>query len=711
MPALPQFVRRHALVVLAIMAVSLAIVTYIVIAWSSDPFGPDPNTVLPLLLLDLTLLLVLLSTVMYRGFRLWNSWRQGTGGARLQTRLIATFGIITIVPTVLVSIFAAVFLNYGIQAWFNQRMDTVLNESVAVAEAYLAEHSSLIRADVLAMAHDLNRNLTLAFQHSSRFHTVVSGQAALRSLSEAVVWHKGRIVGHTRFSFSVLFERIPPEWIERADRGEVVIITDDPDKVRAFVKLAAEDTYLLIGRLIDGRVRAHMENTQGAVQEYTRLKSSISRLQLQFFTVFGLVSCILLFAAIGYGLYFAGRMAMPIGALAQAADRVRAGDFSTRVAVPHKPQDELGSLGQAFNRMTRQLQQQHHDLITVNRELSERRHFIEAVLAGVSSSVLVLDAEYRVTLYNRAAASLLHASELAALEGVYQKHIQPHLHAMLEQITAEPSKAVQGEIAATLGGAPRTLHVRIAAEQFDARIKAYIVTLEDITDLIIAQRHAAWADVARRVAHEIKNPLTPIQLSAERLKRKFLPEDSGSAQQFARYVDTITKHVADIGLMVEEFVSFARMPQPHFAKEEVHAFIHKAVFSQKVAHPEITYTLELSASSPVIYADGGQLERVLMNVLKNAAEAIKEHTGSGSIVLKTLQHDGHVDIVIEDDGPGFPAEVLHRVLEPYVTTRSKGTGLGLAIVKKTLEEHKAKLELSNRPQGGARVVLTFECVG
>lgn len=705
---------RNTVPLLAAAAFMSALVTYTTITGSDTPLGIKPRRVWTLVALNLGLLALLLGVVAARIYRLWAALQAGSIGSRLQKRVLILFSVVAIVPTITVSVFSAMFFNIGIQTWFNDRVQTAVNESLAVAEVYLSEHKDNLRADALAMAKDLSRDASLALANPRDFNRLVATQSAMRSITEAIVIQRNRIIAQGPFSFALAFERVPQDALERAARGEVVIMTSEDDKVRALVKLdTLDDGYLLVGRLVDSKVLNHMQSAQGAVYEYSALKTQLDRLQLVFSIIFVILAMLLLIASVGYGMVFAARLTNPISSLVMAAERVRGGDFSARVK-EEASKDEIGTLARSFNRMTEQLQAQRGELIEANRRLDERRRFSEAVLSGVSAGVMVLNLGKKVTLFNRSSVAILNAIDQPIEEQTTIADILPGIEPLLLQAEQLPNDITQGTLTLNKNGKNITLHVRITVEKLGEEIEGFIVTFDDVTQLVSAQRTAAWADVARRIAHEIKNPLTPIQLSAERLKRKYLKFITEDQDSFIKYTDTIGKHVSDIGKMVEEFVSFARMPTPIFADEDFVAIIKKALFSAQVANPEIEYVVEMPAAPVLFHCDERQISQVVANVLKNAAEAIEsrlvqqpERQEKGRIQLQLTQEGSAITVAIQDNGSGFPTGDINQVLEPYVTTRTKGTGLGLAIVKKIVEDHKGRINLENISSGGARVTLSF----
>ena len=708
-----RLLQRNIALLLVLAAVISVIATYIVITGGSNsPLGIKPKRVVNYLIIDITLLTLLVSVLAVRVYNLWKSLRIGSIGSQLQKRILILFSIVTITPTLIISIFAAVFFNLGIQTWFNDRVQTAVNESLAVAEAYLTEHKENIRGDAIAMAADLNQMAELASTNPVEFNRIVEEQSTLRLLTESAVLRGNRIIAQGQLSFALAFEHIPQEVFVRAAKGEVVIMTTEDDKVRAVIRLDnLSGAYLLVGRLIDNQVLSHMQHTQGAVNEYNNLRDHLEKLQLSFSLVFVTLTLLLLVSSIWYGMVFAARLTIPIASLVQAAERVRGGDFSARVVTADQ-KDEVATLSRAFNRMTEQLDAQRGELIDANRRLDERRRFSEAVLAGVSAGVIALDRDKNITLFSRSASSIMGNVDQQISPGTSIGEILPGIHELLLQAEHMPGEVAHNTLTINKNGKTISLHLRVTVEQFDSEIEGFIVTFDDITPLVAAQRNAAWADVARRVAHEIKNPLTPIQLAAERLKRKYLKFITEDQDTFVRYTDTISKHVGDIGKMVEEFVSFARMPTPKFSNEDLTGIIKKAVFSAQVGNPAIEYQLNVPDHEIVSYCDEGQMTQVFTNLLKNAAESIEARMTTnvdekGRIGIDVSCNNGAVDIVIEDNGTGFPPGQIPQMMEPYVTTRSKGTGLGLSIVKKIVEDHKGRINLENTDSGGARVLLSF----
>jgi two-component system nitrogen regulation sensor histidine kinase NtrY len=706
---------RHKLVrklTLALAAAALlsGIATYASMT-GAPPFGPNPGTTLLLLNVNLVLLLVLGAVVARRIVQVWVERRRGLAGSRLHVRLVFLFSAVAVAPTIIVAVFSYLFFSFGVQGWFSDRVRTAIEESLAVAESYLREHQSVIRADVAAMAADLNRDAAYLSFNQPRLQQVVNAQAQLRSLSEAMVVDRvGRPVARAGFTFSLEFERIPEWALQRAREGGVALLTGDTDdRVRALIRLDQfADMYLYVGRFVDPRVLAHMERTQRAVTQYQKLEGERSGFQITFALIFLVVAMLFLVAAVWVGITFATQMAQPITELVVAAERVRGGDLAARV--PEGETDgELETLSRAFNRMTRRIEAQQGELVDANRLSDDRRRFTEAVLAGVSAGVVGLDSERRIHLPNRSASELL-GIELAEAIGRDFAEVVPEMKELLEEAVRRPDRVREAQVRIERGGKALTLLARVAAEREAGATTGYVLTFDDVTELISAQRKAAWADVARRIAHEIKNPLTPIQLSAERLKRRYLKEIRNDPETFVTCTDTIVRHVGDIGRMVDEFSSFARMPAPVMKVEDVKNIARQAVFLQKTAHSAISFDVSLPEGPLLLVCDGRQVSQALTNLLKNAVESIEGRDSdklAGEIRLAVEDRAGALVVAVEDNGKGFPRELRDRLTEPYVTTRAKGTGLGLAIVKKIMEDHGGGLALVDRAEGGARAELVF----
>lgn len=706
--------RDKMIIALVIASVASGLATYG--AMTQSPFfGDDPTTVMILSLLDLGFLVLLGTVVSHRLYTIWKRRHRNIAGSKLQVRMISVFTLLAVAPAMLVAMFAAAFFYFGVETWFSNHVRTSLNESLEVAQAYLEEHKQVLRADALAMANDLNHQAPLLTRDPVRFNELVSTQAYLRNLTEVIIFDgSGKILARSGLTFALTFEPITDEMRARARQGDVVLlVSDNDDRVRALLRLDSfVDTYLFVGRPVEAKVLAHMATTQKAVSEYNQLEIKRSGLQITIGLIFVVVALLLLLAAVWFGVNFAMRLTRPIGDLISAADRVRGGDLSARVnETSSGSDDELELLARAFNRMTSQLEAQRTDLIDANRQLDFRRRFSEAVLSGVSAGVIGLDQRGNINLMNASAADFFGIDDTSLFTGQPLAALSPEIHELIEQ----GAQSKMGQVEIRRPNQPtRTILVRVSSELAEAETKGYVVTFDDVSDLLSAQRKAAWADVARRIAHEIKNPLTPIQLSAERLRRKYSKEITTDPEVFLTCTDTIVRHVDDIGRMVDEFSAFARMPSPVMKEHELKDVCRQTLFLQSSSRGDITYTQAVPPDACIAECDARQIAQALTNLLKNAAEAIDARhpplegfLPKGKIHMRLEADENAVTLAVEDNGKGLPVEERNNLTEPYVTTRKKGTGLGLAIVKKIMEDHHGRLVLEDRPGCGAIVSLVW----
>jgi two-component system nitrogen regulation sensor histidine kinase NtrY len=688
---------KVATLVLTAVALAIGIATFVVLARGS-PLGVQQNTSVGLVLANLSVLLLLGAVLAGRLTRVLVERRRGSAGSRLHVRLVLLFSGVAVAPTILVACFAVAFFHYGIQAWFNDPVRQALNESLQVSRGYLEEHRNNIRAVALEMANDLSRAGQFLSADPSVFADVLATQTTLRGLTEAIIYEPttNQVLAASGLFVGMGVQPPPQSVTEQALKGDVAVLDGgDGTRVRAVVRLDSRPPLMLmIGRPVDPQILGYMHQTEHAVNEYHRLDQNRSWLQIAFAWIFAIVALLVLSAAVAIGLVLANQIARPIGRLINAAERVRSGDLGVRVAeVP--TEDEVAGLMRAFNRMTGQLAAQRRELMDAYRQIDERRRFTETVLSGVSAGVIGLDAQKRIELPNRVASELLGTDLLAAI-GHPLAEIVPEFAPLIEAAAAAPERARTAEVQIGPPTKSRTLLARIGADLSGGRTDGFVVTFDDITELQSAQRKAAWADVARRIAHEIKNPLTPIQLAAERLKRRFAREIQSDPDTFAQCAETIVRHVGDIGRMVDEFSAFARMPQPVIKPEDVGRIARETLILQKHAHPQIQWTTEIPERGPEVPCDRRLIRQALTNLLQNAADAVAMREGAGRIDLTVSTIGQEVKLVVTDDGVGLPQEDRGKLTEPYVTHKPKGTGLGLAIVKKIMEDHGGRLILDDR---------------
>jgi len=693
----------------ALLAIALGIGGYAILTGERAPAeGFEPWMVTLLLVAILLPLMGLIVLIARRFAILLSNRREGQAGARLHVRLVALFAAVAAVPTLLVVVFASLLFQFGVQFWFSDRARTVLDNADQVAQAYVEENKQRIVGDIQPMAGDLRANVEQFGLLSDDFAENLELQVLYRNLTEAAVFTpNGRdylIFASAGLERRPLSQRVMPLDLERARAGEAVVIASAGDRVEALMRFdPIFERYVYVSRKVDPQVLNQVARTKNALTEYKSLIDRSRGMQWRFNLMLLVVSLLIVAAAIWFALWLANRLVSPIGRLATAAERVGAGDLSARVPVRSSP-DELGTLARAFNRMTTQLQAQKNALVTANEQLDRRREFTEAVLAGVSAGVLSIGNDGVVRLANQSAAELLEI-DAAKLAGRPLSEAVPELSDLLAEATTYGH--ARGQVRIARGTETQTLAVQVAASP-----GGLVVTFDDITQQLSDQRRAAWADVARRIAHEIKNPLTPIQLSAERLQRKYGRHVVDDPETFASLTGTIVRQVGDLRRMVDEFSSFARMPKPVFRPEPVLDVTRQALFMQEVAHPGIRFDLEVPETLPVLVCDRRQLSQALTNLLKNAAEAVaarqEKEELEGRVSLSMQVGVDTLTISIVDNGIGLPIELRDRLTEPYVTTRARGTGLGLAIVKKIVEEHAGTLDLTDAPGGGTIASMRFD---
>jgi len=678
------------------------------------------------LLTDFVYVLVVAALVLQRVVALIAARRARSAGSRLHLRLTGVFALMALIPTVSVAIFAALTVNVGLEGWFSDRVRQVVGSSLEAAQAYEDEHRGDLTKDAKALASiiDAAREITYFVPATE---VLSQGQSQIqRGLREAyLIDGTGEIRARGERSYLFDFEKPSPEQIAEAQEMGIAIIEDwENNEFRALVPLDAFiDRFLYVSRDVDGELLGLLDETQETARFYQQLESERGRVLFEFGLVYLGFAVILILAAVWLGLWFAERLSRPVGRLAGAAQRVGSGDLDVQV-VEEDGDDEIAMLGRYFNQMTRQLKGQRETLLDNTRQIERRRRMFDSVLSSVTSGVVGLDEDGKVAFVNRSAERLLdwhedHAS-LALSVAV------PEFGTLFQRLKDSNQEAMQEEVKVTRGGTLENLLVRMARRRnAEGRLEGYVVAFDDVTDLVSAQRMAAWGDVARRIAHEIKNPLTPIQLSAERIKRKFsrhLEEDQASSLE--QLTDVIVRQTNDLRRIVDEFSKFARMPEPERKPESLTQLVRDAVLLQQAGQPDVTLTSDLSPAPLNAELDATMIHQALTNLLKNAGEAI------GTLVAKGQAPEGHrprihvesrvdgtmAEIRISDNGTGLP-EDRAALFEPYVTTRDEGTGLGLPIVKKIIEEHGGTLSLEDAApfdgaaHSGAMAVIRLPLAG
>lgn len=704
--------------VVLVLALLSTLTTFLVLA-GLTPLSPTHNVVVTMLCINVGFGVLLLGIIVWQARALFLARRRRKAGAKLHQQVILLFGIIAVTPALLLAAVAVITLDRGLDQWFSTRARSIIDNALVVSRAYLEEQFRTIRAETLAMASDLNRARPLYDSERERFRDLVTVQSTIRGMQATYVLKRDlTVVERASNDGGRPMQMPPPNAFEQALADEPAILSPNSQNlIGAVFKLAGyDDLWLFVVRAVDPRATHYLRMTEAAAAEYTALDRRRFGVQVAFGLMYLVIGLTLLLAAIWIGLAFANRLVSPISRLIGAADQVAAGNLY--VQVPHgRNEGDLGGLSETFNRMTAQLRTQRNALLEASEQIDERRRFTEAVLSGVPAGVVGLTSDGRVTLVNRTATELLATSEEEMLHRPIFD-VTPELGPLVDEAISGRSRLVQGTVTLLRGGRECTINIRITKEQSVAPEHGYVLTLDDISDLVMAQRTSAWADVARRIAHEIKNPLTPIQLSAERIRRKYGKNITEDREIFDQCTDTIVRQVEDIKRMVDEFSSFARMPKPVIESENISDTARQVVLMMRVGYPEITIDLEVPETPLIARFDRRLLSQAITNIVKNAAESISavpdEERGEGKITVEVKKEGDTAFIICTDNGIGLPSENRSRLLEPYMTTRAKGTGLGLAIVTKILEEHGGGIDLADAPAvksggRGAQVTLWFLC--
>ncbi|WP_294114918.1 PAS domain-containing sensor histidine kinase [Shimia sp.] len=690
---------------LVVLGPVLALATFLVLG----PFdlGASSNGLRAILLADLVYVLVVATLVLQNVMRAIASRRAKSVGSRLHLRLTGAFALLALVPAVTVAVFAGLTLNIGLEGWFSERVRQVVGNSLSAAQAYEQEHIEGLEEDAGLLADFLNENKRRSFGLDAGEVRVLlaSGQVQIqRGLKEAfVIDSAGEIQARGERSYLFDYEKPSEADMQVAiDEGSVIIRDLDNNEMRALVRLDAFlDRFLYISREVDAEIFQLLDDTQASARLYSQLESERGQRLFEFGMIYLGFALILVLAAIWMGMWFAERLSRPVGRLTGAAQRVGAGDLDVRV-IEEDGDDEIAMLSRYFNQMTRQLKAQRETLLDNTRQIDRRRRMFDSVLSSVTSGVVGLDSEGKVAFVNRSAQRLLDWDE--DRQEMPLTLAVPEFGPLLEELQSSGKEVAQEEVKVSRSGRLENLLVRMSTRRRDdGSLEGYVVAFDDVTDLVTAQRMAAWGDVARRIAHEIKNPLTPIQLSAERIRRKFASKVGEESDQLEQMTEVIVRQTNDLRRIVDEFSKFARMPEPEHKSVEVVELVSGAVLLQEAGQPEVRFERDICKGPMAADLDATMISQALTNLIKNAGEAIETLQEKG--VPDGFVPEIHVSLVrdvdqavvrIADNGIGLP-EDRARLFEPYVTTRDKGTGLGLPIVKKIIEEHGGQLALLDAP--------------
>ncbi|MEA2911400.1 MAG: two-component system, NtrC family, nitrogen regulation sensor histidine kinase NtrY, partial [Bradyrhizobium sp.] len=686
---------------------------------------PTRVVVVSFLLINAAIILLLIGIIVREVWLVVQARRRGRAAARLHIQIVGLFSVIAVLPAVMVAVVANVTIDRGFDRLFSGPTREVIQNSVIIARAYMQEHAQLIRGDILGMANDISYAQPLFYPENGwargTFRELLTARAAARNLPSAVLIDKDRnVLESAQTGIQLAFVPPPPEILSNVNETEPEIsVIPEQNYVAAVIRLRAfNDTFLYVARALDPRVVAQLKQTEASAAEYAELEARRLGIQVNVALMFAVIALTILMASVLIGLNFANWLVAPIRRLMSAANMVSTGDLHVQVPV-HKSEGDLAQLAETFNKMTQELRTQRDELVNASELIDSRRRFIEAVLSSASAGIIGVDASGSVGILNRTAEKLIGHAESETLDHPLSD-VLPELDDMMKAAREGTQRLVQGQITITRDGHERNLSVRVSAEQTSHSRDSYIITLDDITELVSAQRTSAWADVARRIAHEIKNPLTPIQLSAERIRRKFGKVITEDKAVFEQCTDTIVRQVDDIRRMVDEFSRFARMPKPVIEGEDVADTVRQVVFLMRVGHPDIDIEAEIKEEPMRAQFDRRLISQALTNIIKNATEAIEavpaEDLGKGRIEVIAAQENDDIVIDVIDNGIGLPKVSRARLLEPYVTTREKGTGLGLAIVGRVLEDHGGRIELNDaadiRPGArGAWMRLRFAVSG
>ena len=656
------------------------------------------------LLLDLVYVLLIVGIVLVRILYVLSQRRSRLAGSKLHFRLASVFTTMSLLPTITVAVFATISINLGLEAWFSERVQSVVGTSLSAARSYADEQQVALIEDIRSVAEDLQnfQKYRTFIEEDELRNELASRQLELqRGIKEAFILNSsGNIELRGERSYLFDFEK-PNEQDLKQSVSDVILIDDfDNNELRALVYLKGfGDKYLYLTREVDGTLFNLLDETQKTAVLYQQMENDRTAYLLNFAVLYFALALLLIVSSVLFALWFAERLSKPIGRLAAAAKRVGAGELSTQV-IEDDGDDEISQLGRYFNQMTKQLKQQRDTLVENTEQIEGRRRLFDSVLSSVTSGVIVLNPDGKVNFTNNSAKTLLNFNSHEKIQNLLSD-IFPELNNLFQKLKDSDADNLQSEIKLVKAGRLENFLVRIATMNEDEQLKGYVVAFDDITDLVSAQRSAAWGDVARRIAHEIKNPLTPIQLSAERIRKKFSPLLSDDSNTLKQMVDVITRQTDDIRRIVDEFSKFARMPELKRKNEDLGVLIESIITLQQAGQPNVSINFSKPKIPVIVSVDATLINQAITNILKNAGEAIgsrmlKEPSAEEPGIINVFLRENieSVILTISDNGIGWPQD-RSRLFEPYVTTREKGTGLGLAIVKKIVEEHGGVLALGD----------------
>jgi len=693
---------------IAILFLAIFLISSTWLILTGQVFIPS-NTVIFLLFAANTVFIAMMVLLIISKFsQILLARKKNIAGASLQIKLITLFGIVSALPALVVAVLATITLDRGLDKWFSDRTKSMLEKSNIVANSYLREHSNNLRAEIDAMKLDLNNSANVFETNINAFAEYFLRQAKLRKLSGAyIINREGNVlISTTTPAYEIGYSKPEALSFNRADQGDIVIFKpNDYNMVSAFVSLPDFiDGYLLIYKAVDPLVINHLKQLALTTNEYTDLEKRRFDTQVTFALQYVGFSLVFLTVAIWFSIYFANRLSAPIARLIYASKRVSEGDLGVNIENKSKIDYDMYNLVNTFNNMTSDLKYQRENLISNNQLLDERRKFTEAVLSGITSCVLSIDNNGNIQIANTSACRFFN-KELSEILGMNIIDIMPQFSDIL--IKAYKSREnIDEYISVKINDYNRNLHIKITKEEKSTK-SSMVIAFDDVTDLFDAQRTSVWADVARRIAHEIKNPLTPIQLSAERLKRKYKDQIVSDIEVFEDCTDTIIRQVGDLGKIVDEFSAFAKVPSANMSKYDICDTIRQAVLLQKITFESIKIKMDLPEDEIIFNFDRRLISQALINLIKNASESIfsnNKNITEGLIEISLKDLGEEVSIQIKDNGIGFPSNDTDKLLEPYYTTREMGTGIGLSVVKNIIEVHKGIIKLDNKLTENSSVI-------
>jgi two-component system, NtrC family, nitrogen regulation sensor histidine kinase NtrY len=656
-----------------------------------------------LLILDLLIILLIIFVTFLKVRRIINSRKEGKSGSYLHIQLSAIFGLITLIPSILVTVFSLLFFDQGIKTWFAKKVSTAISGSKFISESYFKEHSNNLKNDIVFLSKEINNEKVAFFTDRDRLTSLLESLVSIKLIDEAIIFERnGQLLAKIGNNFIIDEEPPPPLWsIFRADDGEVSIFTNEKNnRVRGLIKLdRVIPTYLYAGRNVDSLVISRVDSVNEAADQYLNLEKNISKFQNQFNLIFVAINLLVIMLSIWLGLIFANRIINPIKTILNASEKISSGNLKTRIE-KFPGFHDFNILRDSLNKMVDKLLEQKNKLFKAKEMINIRRKFTETVIEGVSTGIIYSDTKYDIILFNKRSKEILE-TEIKTKKVI---NLFPEIDKVLKDLISKKYRVQQKQLKILISNSQKIINIKISPEIQKNKIVGFIFTFDDVTEFISAQKNAAWANVARYLAHEIRNPLTPIKISAQRIKSNF-DKKNFKNEIFENCTSTIIRQVNDIEKLVTEFSNFARMPISKLKSSNIHELIIQKVKSFKMLNPNIMFTFKSKHKKMIIKYDQSQISRVLENLIKNAIES-KTKMKMKKIVIETIKNKNMLEIRIEDNGIGFENDV-EKLFEPYITHKKGGSGLGLPICKKIIEDHNGDIKLykSKKLLGGAIKII------